>query len=84
MYSMYCVVYLEVLVIAEHLDNILFCHYSKIVFEYESLAIFAGNTQKYSCPSPPLRCPHLFCIANSPNLEIVYFKNYGIFKFENN
>ena len=25
-----CVVYLELLVIAEHLDNILFCHYSKI------------------------------------------------------
>ena len=23
--------------------------YPKIVFEYESLAIFAGNTQKYSC-----------------------------------
>ena len=26
--------------------------YSKIVFEYESLAIFAGNTQKYSCSLP--------------------------------
>ena len=26
-----CVVYLEVLVIAEHLDNILFCHSSKIL-----------------------------------------------------
>ena len=25
-----CLVYSEVLVIAEHLDNILFCHYSKI------------------------------------------------------
>ena len=43
-----CVVYLEVLVIPEHLDNILFFHYSKIVFEYEFLAIFAGKTQKYS------------------------------------
>ena len=42
--------HLEVLVIAEHLANILFCHYSKIVFENESMAIFAGNTQKYSCP----------------------------------
>ena len=39
--------YLEVLVIAEHLDNILFCHYSKIHFEYDSLAIFAGNTRVY-------------------------------------
>ena len=37
--------YLEVLVIAEHLDNIIIqCHYSKIVFENENLAIFAGNT----------------------------------------
>ena len=34
-------------VIAENLDNIviLFCHYSKIHFEYDSLTIFAGNTQ---------------------------------------
>ena len=32
----------DVLVIAEHLD-ILFFHYSKIVFEYASLAIFAGT-----------------------------------------
>ena len=47
--------YLEVLVIAEHLDNILFCNYLKIDFEYESLAIFAGNTQNYSSPPPP---PH--------------------------
>ena len=47
--------YLEVLVIADYLDNILFCHYSKIIFEYDSLAIFAGTTQKYSClPPPPL------------------------------
>ena len=29
--NVYCVVYLEVLVIAELLDNILFCHYSKIL-----------------------------------------------------
>ena len=29
--NVYFVVYLEVLVIAEHLDNILFCHYSKIL-----------------------------------------------------
>ena len=28
---MYSVVYLEVLVIAEHLDNILFFHFSKIL-----------------------------------------------------
>ena len=47
------VVYLEVLVIVEHLDNILFCHYSKIIFKYDSLAIFAGTTQKGSCPPPP-------------------------------
>ena len=45
MYSVYCVVYLEVLVIAEHLDNILFCHYLKIVFEKDNLAIFTGNSQ---------------------------------------
>ena len=48
------VVYLEVLVIAEHLDiYILFCHFSKkskIVFENENFAIFAGNSQKDSCP----------------------------------
>ena len=40
--------YLEVPVIAEHLDNILFCHFLKILknsFEYENLAIFEG-----SCP----------------------------------
>ena len=45
--------YLEVLVIAEYLDNILFCHFSKIlknIFENENLAIFAGNSQKFSCP----------------------------------
>ena len=48
-----CVVYLDVLVIAEHLDNILFCHNSNIIFEYDSLAIFAGTAQKYSCPPPP-------------------------------
>ena len=29
--NVYCVVYLEVLVIVEHLDNILFFHYSKIL-----------------------------------------------------
>ena len=29
--NVWCVVYLEVLVIAEHLDNILFCYYSKIL-----------------------------------------------------
>ena len=43
--------YLEVLVIAEHLDNILFAisqKDSKIVFENENLAIFAGNSQKTS------------------------------------
>ena len=49
--------YLEALVIAEHLDNILFYQitqkYSKIMFEYDSLAIFPGNTQKFSCPTPP-------------------------------
>ena len=42
-----CVVYLESLVIAEHLDHILFCHYSKILkifFEYESLV----NLRKFS------------------------------------
>ena len=47
----------DVLVFAEHLDNILLCHYSKyskIVFEYESLAIFAENTQKYPSPIPQL------------------------------
>ena len=41
--------YFEVVVIAEHNDNILFFHYSKcskMVFEYESLAIFAGNILK--------------------------------------
>ena len=48
-----CVVFLEVLVIAEHLDYILFCHNSKIIFEYDSLAIFVGTTQKYLCPPPP-------------------------------
>ena len=41
---MYSVVYLEVLVIAEHLENILFCHFSKVVYENENLAIFAGNS----------------------------------------
>ena len=45
--------YIEVLVIAEHLDNILFCHYSKIIFEYDSLAIFAGITQN-TLPPPPV------------------------------
>ena len=25
----------------------------KIIFEYDYLAIFAGTTQKYSCPPPP-------------------------------
>ena len=40
------------------MQNILIIYYfsysnSKIVFEYESLDIFAGNTQKYSCPPPP-------------------------------
>ena len=48
-----CVVYLEVLVIAEHLDNILFFHYLKIIFEYDSLAIFAGNIQNTHAPPPP-------------------------------
>ena len=54
-----CVVYLDVLVIAEHLDNILFCHNSNIIFEYDSLAIFAGTAQKYSCPPPPCRISYL-------------------------
>ena len=27
--------------IAEHIDNILFCHYLRVVFENKSLAIFA-------------------------------------------
>ena len=30
------VVYLEVLITEEHLDKILLCHYSKIVFENEN------------------------------------------------
>ena len=46
--------YLGVLVIAEHLDNILFCHYiSKIIFEYEYLAIFAGEYSKILISPPP-------------------------------
>ena len=49
--------YLEVLVITEHVDNIVFCHYSKIVFENENLAIFAGNSQKDSCVH--LAQPHI-------------------------
>ena len=59
--------YLVVLVIAEHLDNILFCHYSKILknsFKYESLAIFAGKTQKYSCPP-------LLVIQGIPKLSLL-------------
>ena len=47
--------YLEVLVIANILIIYYFAitqKYSKIVFEYESLAIFAGNAQK--CPHPPI------------------------------
>ena len=46
--------YLEVLVIAENLDNMPLLKntqkYSKIVFENENLAIFAGKSQKESCP----------------------------------
>ena len=53
--------YLEVLVIAEYLDNILFCYFSKIlkiIFENENLAIFAGNSQKFN----PDTCLHT-CLA---------------------
>ena len=81
-----CVLYLEVLVIAKHLHNILFCHYSKIVFEYESLAIFARNTQ-YSCTGYP---PHLFTCSkhqgftsqhfNHPRCRLIQGSDYNINK----
>ena len=42
------------------MQNILIIYYfaisqkfSKIVFENENLAIFVGNSQKFSCPPPP-------------------------------
>ena len=57
--------YLEVLVIAEDLDNILFCHYSKIVFENENLAIFAGSSQKDSCPPTHHVIGEVTCVVDA-------------------
>ena len=46
--------YLEALVITEYLDN---------------LAIFAGNSQKFSCPSPSdIRTSDLVLLAHEKNL----------------
>ena len=50
-----CIVY-SVFTYLEVLDYILFCHDSKIIFEYDSLDIFEGDTQKYLFVWLYLRC----------------------------
>ena len=59
--------------------------YSKIIFQYDSLAIFAGNTQKQACPHPPPPPPphtnqqlyHLSLFATK--LECCYIYYFGPF-----
>ena len=59
----------------ENLDNILFCHYSKIIFEYDSLAIFAGNTQNthVSPPPPPPLLTRVYVINGDSAISICFF-----------
>ena len=85
--------YLEVLVIVEHLDKYtilpLLKNDSKIIFEYDSLAIFAGNTQKYSYPPPsPYIIYSVFLdsrksVKHTTNNICIYIINiYNIYSFQ--
>ena len=58
--------YLEVLVIAERLDNILFCHYSKIVLRMRIWPFPRGILKKTHVPPPP---PPLL----TPNIKMMLF-----------